>query len=253
MKIKFITSFILVCLILSSIAPLIIADNDRNYPSTSDIIIQEIKEITDKSKTIDKLIGNLQVKYFEHIINDVKIIGDFILIHENPASSSIIKYLITWSDVDFEMPVFSDIEPNDFYSKEKIIFLEQDDLNNFYTFDTAVDFPVACWEVSYFDGTIVLYDVDGNKIGSGISSPSEAFLMTGPNYGEDDWGSFRGLKLILGISVGLIHILVFSILIHRLRFLLKLVILMLNYSMRLLMVIANLLEHIQVHIIPLQK
>jgi len=184
-KFKIITTALIITILLLLPLQISAEENQENkYPDLS---------ITfDKTLSIDKIIVDRVVKYYEHIINGVEIKGDSILIHENPSDGLNIMYEKTWTDIDFEIPVFSNIEPSNYVLKKKVIFPDESDLQDVYSFNDKQEFPVACWEVIFEDGRTILYDTIGNEIGKGVTAPSpKAFLLSGPHKGEDAWGHFR--------------------------------------------------------------
>ena len=54
----------------------------RSYCSnTNRVIFQEIDETEDKTLSVDKVIGNRHVKYWEHTIDGIYVKNDSILLH----------------------------------------------------------------------------------------------------------------------------------------------------------------------------
>jgi len=168
--------------------------------SIQSVVAEEIKEekypdislIHDKTLSVDKIIGERLVKYYEHIIDDVKIKGDYILIHNNPTNGDLITFEKTWTDIDFQIPTFNDFEPTNYLRKGKIIIPDEEDLRDYYSFNNPVEFPIACWEIGYEDGRVILYNTNGEEIGKGIPSPYDGYVLSGPHYdGGDVWENNR--------------------------------------------------------------
>jgi len=174
---------ILTLTILSAIFLLVISS------VTTSLAAQEFRSLKsiekEKVTSVDKIIANKHVKYVEHVVDDVYIKGDYILTHED-TNGKVTKYEKVWTDVAVEEFDFSDIKVNNIFWKKKVIFPEESDCENFYSFDEPVEYPLGCWEARHEDGTTLLYDSDENIIGKGIPTPSESFIMTGPCYNEEE-------------------------------------------------------------------
>ncbi len=159
-------------------------------------VLNIIEETEDKNFEIDTTIGEIDVSYWEHEVNSIKIKNDYILLQEDAYTEEMVGYDVHWrdvSDVSFEFDP-SLFEPDDYFWKQKVMFLTEDDTSDFYTFYETQEYPGACWEVRYTDGTTLLYDFNGNEIGWGIQAPSEkGFSMNGydDKYGPGCWMKHR--------------------------------------------------------------
>lgn len=162
---------------------------------TEDEILREIENTSDKSLVVDEVIGERYVKYWEHKIDGVQIKNDYILLHRDIHTNNIVTYIREWREINIEPFNFEYeyFETENIFWKEKVIFLDESDKTYFYSFDGMQEYPIACWEVGYTDGTTILYDLDGNQIGHGIPAPSECFSLSGYNNGfnHDPWKDFR--------------------------------------------------------------
>ncbi|HID24916.1 MAG TPA: hypothetical protein EYP23_00395 [Thermoplasmata archaeon] len=173
------------------------SENNWSSINTNDDrkILQEIEGTENKMLVVDEIIGERQVKYWEHVINDICIKNDFILLHQDIESGEILQYERCWTDI--QLPLYDseeEFEPNDYFWKQKIIFLDDGDLTYFYTVFDSQEYPLLCWEVRHTDGTTILYDLNGNQIGHGIPAPSSnGFSLSGfheTSY-PDPWIDFR--------------------------------------------------------------
>jgi len=183
-KIKIIITILVISVLL--VVPLQVSaeeEPEEKYPF--------LNLIPNKILSIDKIIGDRVVKYYEHIVNGFEIKGDSILIHENPYDNSNILYEKTWTDINFELPDFPDFEPSNYILKKKVVFTDKLDLDDVYIFYNEQEIPVSCWEIIFEDGRTILYDINENKIGYGPTLPSEGFLLSGPDGGDDVWNSWR--------------------------------------------------------------
>lgn len=167
-----------------------ITDDKEDFNSkTKEEIFKEIEETENKILIVDKIIGNKHVKYWEHVINNVFMKGDSILLHIDIENGDILEYERSWTG-DHEL-VLSDsaddvFEPNNYFWEQLVVFPDENDCTNFYTFYEEQDYPVVCWEVRHTDGTTIMYDLDGEQVGHGIPTPSlKGFSLSG--YHEPDW------------------------------------------------------------------
>ncbi len=188
---KFLSIFIMILLLFTTLSILTTQANTQ-----TEQILNEIQKIQDKNLKIDRTIGDKQVTYYEHYINNIQIKNDSILIHKNKDNGEIIKYEKNWDASYIEQKIninqdFSKIQIENYYWKQKTIFLEEKDLMNFYEFTEPVTYPVLCLEVRHKDGRTILYDYLGEKIGYGVPAPADGFLMTGPHEGNDIWDYLR--------------------------------------------------------------
>ncbi|UCE38663.1 MAG: hypothetical protein JSW00_05385, partial [Thermoplasmata archaeon] len=157
---------------------------------TEEEIYEEIEETEYKALVVDKIIGNRHVKYWEHIIDDICVKNDFILLHTDIENGEIVQYERCWTDVGpLPDPKSESFAPENYYWKQAVVFYDEDDCTYFYTFYDPQEYPVACWEVRHDDGTTVIYDFDGNEIGYGIPAPANGFSLSGYNNATwpDPW------------------------------------------------------------------
>lgn len=195
MKKKIIGIFAVTLLIVTMV-PISGNENNTALKSPQAAIFLEIDETQHKMLIVDKYIGNIHVKYWEHVVNGIQVKNDSILLHTDPDSREIINYEKSWSNVeDFLSHSFNEaFEPNDYFWKKRIVFPDAYDCVPFFYFNKQEQYPLICWEVRHTDGSTILYDINGTKIGYGIPAPSEqGFSISndcGDGYG-DCWKSFR--------------------------------------------------------------
>ncbi len=191
---------ILVCMLLtttviSATATLSVSITDNEWNLTDDEIFNEIENRKCKTLTVDKIIGKVYVKYWEHVIDGVKIKNDYILLHLDPNNNDILKYEYEWSDVEISPKgsIRNLFEPTDYFWKEIVIFNDEEDCTYFYTFNEVQEYPVMCYEVRHYDGTTILYSLNGNSIGQGIPAPKDGFSLSGYHNSTwpDPWINFR--------------------------------------------------------------
>ena len=174
-----------------------IINGSQNYENQ---LSTQINQTQDKLLVKEKNIGDIHVKYWIHIVNDIIIKNDYILLQNNPTNNKIVKYEKKWTDIkDLKINTKKmdlntiTTDENKVLWKEKVIFLEKNDLKNFYSIDKNQTFPLLCWEVRYKNGSTFLYNNDKKIIGKGIPAPNEGFSLTGyndPSY-PDPWISWR--------------------------------------------------------------
>jgi len=122
------------------------------------------------------VISGMRAEYWEHIYNGaIHIKNDYILIHRDVDTNKIVKYIKEWRDIelpDVEIRPFT--PPGDEYTWKRVVaFLDDADPGHFYTFYDIPEYPLICWEVRYPDGTTVMYDLKGIRIGHGIPVPTK--------------------------------------------------------------------------------
>jgi parallel beta-helix repeat protein len=144
---------------------------------------------------VDRTIGNRYVKYWEHVINGVIFVkNDFILMHTDVESGEILRYQKKWREVKLKNVESKPFEPRKEYLwKKLVVFLGREDCGYFYTFDDIHEYPLVCWEVRHVNGTTIMYDLDGIKVGFGISAPISGFSLSGYHNTSwpDPWIDFR--------------------------------------------------------------
>jgi len=63
-------------------------------------IFKDIEKTEGKLLIKDDIIGDIHVKYWEHVFNDLVVINDSILLHLDIETGNVIKYKKTWTDID---------------------------------------------------------------------------------------------------------------------------------------------------------
>lgn len=166
------------------------------YPSilnnkTKKEIIDEIKTSKNKMLIVDKIIGDRKVKYWEHIIDNIFVMNDSILLHMDIEYGNVIEYKRSWSDVEIISISYSNGNfEGTYFWKRKVVFPDKEDCGLFYTFIEKKKFPLFCWEVRYTDGKTLFYDLNETPIGYGVTAPSErGFVIQG--YGDPKWIYWR--------------------------------------------------------------
>ena len=184
-------------LIVSSLSFTNIPSGDSEDEIATQFVLNEISKLTDAQIIFDDVIGERYVSYWEHIVNDIEIKNDYILLHRNHEGNTVLLYEKQWRDIGEDLEALNDENfpfQRDAYSwKKKVLLLTQQDCNDFYTFYNTQKYPVLCWEVRKIDGTTPLYDNYGNQIGYGIPAPFKGFSLSGyhePDY-PDPWKQWR--------------------------------------------------------------
>jgi len=153
-------------------------------------IFNEIKFTKDKLLVVNKIIGDRWVKYWEHMIGDIFVKNDSILLHMDLGYNRVLEYKRSWSNIGVILLDFGDGEFKESYLwKRKVVFPDSDDCGLFYTFYDKQDYPLFCWEVRYVDGRTIFYNSNIIQIGYGVSAPSSGFAVQG--YGESKWSYWR--------------------------------------------------------------
>lgn len=163
-------------------------------------IFKEIEETEGKILSVDKIIGDIHVKYWEHAIDEILVKNDSILLHTDVENGDILKYERIWTDVELVLPDYGDevFEPDNYFWKQTVLFPDEEDCTHFYTFYDPQEYPVFCWEVRHINGTTIMYSLEGVKIGEGIPAPAlkiwKGFSCSGYDAGtpgNDPWINFR--------------------------------------------------------------
>lgn len=188
-------------LIATILPPLTVAFNLNEAISlgedTNLTIFEDIEMTEDKSLVIDRVIGDVHVKYWEHIVNGVYVKNDSILLHLDIEFEDVIKYQKSWADIERTLSNHEEItfEPENYVQKQLVAFPDEEDCTFYYTFYNLQEYPLICWEVTYADGSIIFYDLPGKEIGYSIQMPSNGFSMSGHNHlpggNEDPWKGWR--------------------------------------------------------------
>lgn len=160
-------------------------------------ILKEINETKNKTLVVNTTIGYRRVKYYEHIVWDRFFVkNDSILVHYDLNSDHILYFHKKWTNLIVNVSEFinKNIVTETIYWKQLVIFPDEDDCKNMYTFTQKTKYPILCWEVRYLNGTTTLFDSNGKQIGYGVPTPSyNAFTLSGydNNPPHDPWGSWR--------------------------------------------------------------
>lgn len=177
-KTKISTFLIFGLLVLTIIYPIGYANQQNNQD-----IIQQINQTPNKTLFTDKIIGDIQVNYWIHKINNIEIKNDYILYQTNIYTNEIIKFEKHWRDIQLIQNNISSLELDntDISWKKLVIFPEEHDLTNFYSTYNKQDYPLLCWEVRYKNGLTNLLNINGEIIGEGVPAPSEykGFSLSG--------------------------------------------------------------------------
>jgi len=153
-------------------------------------IFNEIRFTKDKFLVVDKIIGDRRVKYWEHVINDIFVKNDSILLHMDLGYNRVLEYKRSWSSIEVISLDFGNGEFEENYLwKRKVVFPDEDDCGLFYTFNNEQEYPLFCWEVRYTDGDTIFYDFNETPIGYGVPAPSSGFAIQG--YGDSKWRYWR--------------------------------------------------------------
>jgi len=190
----------LTCILLSILLIVTIVSGTGNEKNTklnyNSEIFKDINQTTNKVLIKNEIIGNRQVKYWEHYIEDILVKNNSILLHTDIENDNILHYEKSWTNIEFEqlLNIDNKFEPDNYFWKKKVVFPNYKDCKHFYSFYNLQEFPVVCWEVRHTDGTTVMYNIEGEPIGYGIPTPFEqGFSISndcGDNFG-DCWRNWR--------------------------------------------------------------
>jgi hypothetical protein len=160
-------------------------------------ISKEINETENKTLVINKTIGFRKVRYWEHKIKDIFYVkNDSILLHTNSTNNNILFYQRKWTDIKINLSHYEKqwFEPENYSWLQYVIFPDANDCKQFYFFNKNLSYPIICLEVRYIDGTTIMYNHKGEKIGFGVPAPSNyAFSLSGYDNGtpHDPWRNWR--------------------------------------------------------------
>lgn len=131
---------------------------------------------------ITKTFGNIETEYEEHIVNGFEVKGDYGLVRTNIDTGNVLTekvFSISDSSIISILPL-SITEPDvDCLWKKKVVFMNEDLVDDDYYFYSVQSYPVYCWEVRFSDGITTLYDMNANEIGWCTPCPS-AYIVNGP-------------------------------------------------------------------------
>jgi hypothetical protein len=154
-------------------------------------VFDEIKDAKDKILVKDEIIGDRYVRYWEHIIDNIFVKNDSMLLHMNLEKVKILKFNKSWSNLKVTSIKFNTgcFEGNILW-KRKVVFPDEDDCGLFYNFYSEQQYPLFCWEVRYEDGRTYYYNLNETPIGYSVTAPSEkGFIIQG--YGDSKWRYWR--------------------------------------------------------------
>ena len=134
---KRITISILTISLLLTTTSLSIGEKEFSYNATENEIFNEMEEIEDKLLVVDKIIGERYVKYWEHVIDDVFVKNDSILLHLDVETGDILKYEKSWTDVKLDIFDSGDniLPAKDYFWKKAVVF-PQSFVSIYYCIDT---------------------------------------------------------------------------------------------------------------------
>jgi hypothetical protein len=174
-----------ICLLFigTSIVDMVSGDIQTNEKQ----IMSEIEKIQNKLQVVDEIIGARYVQYWEHVIDEHQIKNDYILVHSDIETGEILKYERRWTEIECPLSNCEDItfESKDYFWKQKVVFSDESDCNDFYTFCHTQDYPLTCWEIRYTDGITIMYSLEGEQIGQGVPAPFNGFSLSG--FHEESW------------------------------------------------------------------
>jgi len=159
-------------------------------------IIKEINETENKTLVLNRKIGWRKVRFYKHILKDMYYVkNDSILLHMD-SENKIIYFHKRWTDIKIDIKLYEkeQFEPKDYSWKELVIFPDENDLKNIYTFNEDIRYPIVCWEVRYKDGATKMFNLKHEQIGHAVPTPDyDASSFSGYDKGSphDVWSSWR--------------------------------------------------------------
>jgi hypothetical protein len=155
------------------------------------VVFEKIKYTKDKYLVLDEVIGDRKVRYWEHVVDNIFIKNDSMLLHMDLYNHRVLEFKRCWSNIEVTSIEFKNSEFQDNYIwKRKVVFPDKDDCNIYYSFYFEQEYPLFCWEVRYSNGSTIIYDINETPIGHGISAPSsKGFLVQG--FGDSKWRYWR--------------------------------------------------------------
>jgi hypothetical protein len=154
-------------------------------------VFDEIKKTKDKILVKDEIIGERYVRYWEHVIDNIFVKNDSMLLHMNLEKVKILEFNKSWSNLEVTPIEFnSGCFNGDYIWKRKVVFPDEDDCELFYTFHSEQKFPLFCWEVRYNNGSTYYFDLNETPIGFSVEAPSsKGFVIQG--HGDLKWKYWR--------------------------------------------------------------
>ena len=155
-------------------------------------IFDRIKNLEDTALIFNGTIGNRYVLYWRHVVDNVVVKGDYILLHLDKDKRRVIDYKKHWTNIDISIKA-NPFEPREFFWKKLVVFPNNKACNYFYNFSINATYPIICWEVRHINGSTIMYDLNGRKIGKGVPAPVKGFSLSGydSEYGPDCWKRWR--------------------------------------------------------------
>jgi hypothetical protein len=160
-------------------------------------ILDDIDNIKNKTIVINKTIGFIIVRYWEHIIQEkFYVINDSILLHIDPITNEILFYKKSWTDIKINLSIFDKqfFNPINHSWMRYIIFPDERDCKNIYRFNQNQSYPIIGLEIRYINGNTKIYNQLGDQIGIAVPAPSfESFSISGYDQGNqhDPWRIWR--------------------------------------------------------------
>ena len=154
-------------------------------------VFNEIEQTKDRILVKDEIIGDRYVRYWEHVIDNIFVKNDSMLLHMDKYNFRVLEFKRYWRNIEVTSIIYknSDFEKN-YLWKRKVVFPNEDDCNIYYSFNFEQEYPLFCWEVRYSDGSTIIYDINETPIGQGIPTPSsKGFVVQG--YGDSKWRYWR--------------------------------------------------------------
>jgi hypothetical protein len=154
-------------------------------------VFEEIKDTKDKKLVKEEIIGDRYVKYWEHVVDNIFVMNDSMLLHMDLYNCRILEFKRNWSNLIVTSITYHDSEfGGNYIWKRKVVFPNEEDCGFFYTFYSEQQYPLFCWEVRYKNGSTYFYDLNVTQIGYGVVAPSaKGFVIQG--YGDSKWRYWR--------------------------------------------------------------
>jgi hypothetical protein len=154
-------------------------------------VFNEIEKTADKVLVKDEIIGDRYVRYWEHIVDNIFVMNDSMLLHMELLNFKILEFKRSWTNLIVTSIYFHDSEfGGNYVWKRKVVFPDEDDCDIFYTFYSEQQYPLFCWEVRYENGSTYFFNLNETPIGYSVAAPSaKGFIIQG--YGDSDWRFWR--------------------------------------------------------------
>ena len=154
-------------------------------------VFDEIKKTKNKILVKDEIIGDRHVRYWEHVIDNIFVKNDSMLLHMNLEKVKILEFNKSWSNLKVTSIKFNTgCFEGDILWKRKVVFPDEEDCDIFYTFYSEQKYPLFCWEIRYENGSTYYFDLNKTLIGCSVTAPSaKGFAIQG--YGDIKWRYWR--------------------------------------------------------------